>query len=169
MSPCSFTVTWFPQLSSMPLTFELSGGLDICPFGISSHASAPPYRESVQSWGNSHVENSSAKLGGPRPPTAPLLPAEAARNLRVCGSASGGEGPDRNTWQPLEGAGRKPEATWKLRMTEAGGAAWTLGWCPPAARAQGQEPSGTEQTEEGRSMAEAKEPQTAFLSIAFVS
>lgn len=54
-------------------------------------------------------------------------------------------------------------------MTEAGGAAWTLGWCPPAARPQGQEPSGTGQMEEGRWMAEAKEPQMAFLSIAFVS
>lgn len=80
MSPCSFTVTRFPHLGSMPLTFELSGGFDICPLGISSHASAPPYRESVQSWGNSHVENSSAKLGGHPPPP----PNSAAITSRGC-------------------------------------------------------------------------------------
>lgn len=88
MSPCSFTVTRFPHLGSMPLTFELSGGFDICPLGISSHASAPPYRESVQSWGNSHVENSSAKLGG-HPPPAPKQRRYYQQRLRATSVSAG--------------------------------------------------------------------------------
>lgn len=117
MSPCSFTVTRFPQLGSMPLTFDLSGGLDIRPLGTSCHASAPPSREPVQSRGNPHAGNSSAKLGDPLSPRRRRYYQQRLRVTSVAaadrGSASGGEGPDRNTLQPLERAGREPEATWK--------------------------------------------------------
>lgn len=63
----------------MPLTFEVRGGPDICPLGISSHTSAQPHHKSFKSRGNPHVGTSSAKPGDPT--TAPGAPAEAARDL----------------------------------------------------------------------------------------
>lgn len=154
----------------MPLTFELRGGPDICPLGISSHASAQPHRESFQSRGNPRVGISSAKPGDPT--TAPRAPAEAARDLCARCGPRGIEGrrkPGQKYSVAFGKSGLGVRSDVEARYDGSRRSRLEIEVVPtrPAAPGAGTQRGG--QADAARRGAEAKESQTDFVSVTFVS